>query len=134
MQSTGVLGAVGLAGCLGGLTGGDDSDDSEEEVEEYGDVDEDAIVVDYWELFSGGDGEVMGNLVDEFNETHDEVQIQGQRVPWDEYYDRFFTSLSGGNPPVRSASSSSYSSSGTSRMIWRRPLASTGSLLCASTR
>ncbi|EMA59587.1 extracellular solute-binding protein family 1 [Halorubrum lipolyticum DSM 21995] len=41
----------------------------------------------------------MKTLVDRFNEEHDSIQIERQRQPFDEYYDKLFTSMTGGDAP-----------------------------------
>ena len=84
LQASGVAGISGLAGC-GGILGG-------------GDADEDSV--EYWTLFGGGDGSTMEAMVDEINESDDhDLHIDRQRVPFDEYYDRLFTSLTGDQKP-----------------------------------
>lgn len=58
--------------------------------------------LNYWTLFGGGDGEVMAAMIDQFNEERpvgEDVSINRQRTPWDEHYDRLFTSMTGGDPP-----------------------------------
>lgn len=41
----------------------------------------------------------MKNLVDEFNKTHDDIYVDRQRIPWDQYYTKFYTSLTSRTPP-----------------------------------
>ena len=84
LQAAGAAGAVGVSGCLGLFGGGGDGG---------GDGD-----VEYWTLFGGGDGETMKAMVDEINEGH-EFTVNRQRVPFDEYYDRLYTSMTGGETP-----------------------------------
>lgn len=83
LQSTGAIGAAGLAGCTG-LMGGSQQDG-----------------VEYWTLFTGGDGNAMEGMVTEINESddHDDLHINRQRVPHDEYYDRLYTALTGDEYP-----------------------------------
>ncbi len=89
IRTIGVGGAVGLAGCLGGLGGGGGGG---------GGSGGGSGKIEYWTLFGGGDGDAMEKMVDQFNEEHD-VQINRQRLPWDQYYDKLYTALTGGNPP-----------------------------------
>lgn len=81
LRAVGAAGLAGLAGCTGFLGKSQDG-------------------IAYWTLFGGGDGDVMEALVDEINESDEhELQINRQRVPWDEHYGRLYTSMVGGNPP-----------------------------------
>lgn len=79
LRAAGTVGLAGLAGCTGFVGGSSDG-------------------LEYWTLFSGGDGEVMKSMVNDINNNHD-FQINRQRVPWDEHYRRLYTSMVGGNPP-----------------------------------
>ena len=86
IKVAGATGIAGLAGCAsdsGTSTGGSGG----------------TTTLQYWTLFAGGDGEAMKGLVDQFNEEHDDIQIQRQRQPFDEYYDKLFTSMTGGDAP-----------------------------------
>lgn len=92
MKVAGAAGIAGLAGCTGG---GDGSSDGATAGGGSGGT----TTLQYWTLFSGGDGEAMKSLVDQFNEEHDSIQIERQRQPFAEYYDKLFTSMTGGNAP-----------------------------------
>ena len=83
MKVAGAAGIAGLAGCSGGGSSGGSSGGT----------------VTFWTLFSGGDGEAMKSLVDQFNEEHDDIQIERERQPFDQYYDKLFTSMTGGDAP-----------------------------------
>lgn len=83
----GVGGVSALAGCMGGGGGGGN---------ESGETDPNSV--DFWTLFGGGDGDAMEAMVDEYNQQSD-VEVNRQRQPWDEYYDKLYTALTGGNPP-----------------------------------
>jgi multiple sugar transport system substrate-binding protein len=54
--------------------------------------------VTYWTLFGGGDGETMKSMVGSVNDETN-LQVNRQRVPFGEYYDRLYTSLTGGEAP-----------------------------------
>jgi len=85
LQAAGVTTAVGLTGCtgfFGGGGGGGGGDDG----------------VQYWTLFGGGDGETMKNMVNTAKDEHD-LDVSRQRQPFDDYYDKLFTSLTGGQAP-----------------------------------
>lgn len=92
MKAAGAAGIAGLAGCTGGS--GNSSDGTT-----AGDSSGGTTTLQYWTLFAGGDGAAMKSLVDKFNEEHDSIQINRQRQPFDEYYDKLFTSMTGGNAP-----------------------------------
>ncbi|WP_152422758.1 extracellular solute-binding protein [Natrialba taiwanensis] len=82
LQMTSITGLASLAGCTGYIGASRDG-------------------VEYWTLFGGGDGTVMAAIVDEINagDSYDGLQINRQRVPWEEHYGRLYTSMVGGNPP-----------------------------------
>ena len=58
-----------------------------------------AITVEYWNLFGGGDAEFMDAIVEEFNETHDDITIDSTRLEWAEYYTKLKTATASGNGP-----------------------------------
>ena len=87
IRGVGAAGIVGLAGCSGGGGGGGGSSSG------------DTIELDYWTLFGGGDGKAMKQMVDTFNQEHDDIQIKRQRIEWSQYYGKLFTALTGGTPP-----------------------------------
>lgn len=83
LKSAGAVGAVGLAGCSSTNTiVGDVANDAE-------------TTIQYWTLFSGGDGATMKSIVDRFNEQRPlgNVRINRQRIPWDDYYTKIYTAL-----------------------------------------
>lgn len=81
LGAAGAVGLAGLAGCTGYVGSAEEG-------------------IEYWTLFGGGDGTVMEAMVDEINQTPDyDLQINRQRVPWDQHYSRLYTSMVGGNPP-----------------------------------
>ena len=92
VKLAGAAGIAGLAGCTGGDGGSGNGTSA-------GGGSGGTTTLQYWTLFSGGDGEAMKSLVDKFNEEHDSIQIKRQRQPFEEYYDKLFTSMTGGNAP-----------------------------------
>lgn len=86
LKLTGAGAATALAGCLGS------DDDSEDEVD-VGDAE-----IEYWTLFGGGDGAAMEDITSKINDSND-FTVNRQRVPWAEYYDRLFTSLTADEAP-----------------------------------
>lgn len=106
LRTTGAGTAVGLAGCIGGddsgsnTDGGSDNDGSDDGSDGNGDSDLDlsGVEVEYWTLFSGGDGDAMKSITEDINQAND-YTVNIQRIPWAEYYDRLFTALTGGEGP-----------------------------------
>lgn len=83
LSSAGAAGMVGISGCssLTGVIGGGASNAE--------------TSIQFWTLFSGGDGEAMASIVDRFNEQQPlgDVQIDRQRIPWNDYYTKLYTAL-----------------------------------------
>ncbi|WP_254546715.1 extracellular solute-binding protein [Halomarina pelagica] len=90
VATAGAAGVAGLAGCMGGNSGTKSGG---------GGGKNGTTTVEFWTLFGGGDGKAMKQMVGTFNEQHDSVQIKRQRLPWDQYYNKLYTALTGGNPP-----------------------------------
>ncbi|MFC5367135.1 ABC transporter substrate-binding protein [Salinirubrum litoreum] len=90
IKVAGATGIAGLAGCLGGGGGGGGT---------AGSSGSGTTTLQFWTLFAGGDGEAMKSMVDQFNEEHDSIQVERQRQPFAEYYDKLFTAMTGGNAP-----------------------------------
>lgn len=88
---------VGLAGCSGGGGGGGGGGNGASTGGSSGS----GMEISYWTLFTGGDGEVMVNLLDRFNKEKPlgDVTISRQRVPWEEYYNRLFTAMTSQEAP-----------------------------------
>ncbi len=99
IKAAGAAGIAGLAGCTGSGGGGDGSGGGSGNGATAGGSSGGSTTLQYWTLFAGGDGEAMKKLVNQFNEEHDSIQITRQRQPFDEYYDKLFTSMTGGNAP-----------------------------------
>lgn len=51
------------------------------------------ITLKYWGLFSGGDADFMKAMVDKFNETHSDVQVEMLNLKWEEYYTKLRTAI-----------------------------------------
>ncbi|MBP2252362.1 multiple sugar transport system substrate-binding protein [Halarchaeum solikamskense] len=92
IAAAGVTGSIALAGCMGGdgSSGGGGGSDS--------------YTITFWELFSGGEGPVMKDIVQKFNDeqpldVEEEVTINRQRTPWAQYYNKLYTALTSGSGP-----------------------------------
>lgn len=57
------------------------------------------IELDYWTLFSGGDGEAMQSMVDEWNKENPDVQVKNLPLEWAEYYTKLMTSIAANKGP-----------------------------------
>lgn len=58
------------------------------------------IQITYWNLFTGGDGDVMNGIVKEFNKEHPNIEVKPLTLEWgDPYYTKLITSVSGGTAP-----------------------------------
>jgi multiple sugar transport system substrate-binding protein len=59
----------------------------------------DVTEIVFWDLFSGSDGEVMTEIVKEFNETHSDIKVEKITQEWGEYYTKLTTSVLGNKAP-----------------------------------
>ncbi|WP_423747539.1 extracellular solute-binding protein (plasmid) [Haladaptatus sp. SPP-AMP-3] len=84
-----LLGTIGAAGSLG-LSGC-----SSRNVILGNAADASGTTIQFWTLFSGGDGATMKSIVSRFNEERPlgDVRIDRQRIPWDDYYTKLYTAL-----------------------------------------
>lgn len=53
--------------------------------------------ITYWNLFTGGDGFIMGEMVKEFNRTHPSIKVEALTIKWEEYYTKLMTALAAKN-------------------------------------
>ncbi|HLS61902.1 MAG TPA: ABC transporter substrate-binding protein [Ruania sp.] len=86
-------GAV-LAGCSGGGSGGNAATGGGGES-----YDGAAVELAFWNGFTGGDGPVMQDLVDEFNAEHENITVKTTVIEWDDFYSRLPAALSSGDGP-----------------------------------
>ena len=57
------------------------------------------IQLDYWTLFSGGDGDFMQSMVDQWNKDNPDVQVKNLKLEWGEYYTKVMTSVAADKGP-----------------------------------
>ncbi|HZG14644.1 MAG TPA: ABC transporter substrate-binding protein [Candidatus Bathyarchaeia archaeon] len=57
------------------------------------------VVLNFWTLFEGGDGEFMQQMIDQFNQEHPDIQVKNTKLAWAEYYTKLITAVSSGNGP-----------------------------------
>ncbi len=106
--------AVGMmAGCGGSGSSSNESKETENKKEEKAktDINEDGTVnnpesvkVDenklvFWSLFSGGDGEFMDQVIEEYNSGSPTKEVQSIMLVWDDYYTKLQTAVAAGKGP-----------------------------------
>lgn len=52
-----------------------------------------------WDLFSGGDGDFMKQMIDEYNKSQSEVEVETVTLEWAEYYTKLVTAVAAGKGP-----------------------------------
>lgn len=57
------------------------------------------IQLNYWTPFSGGDNLFMTEMVDQFNQEHEDIQVIQMNSRLDDYYSRLRTAILSGNAP-----------------------------------
>lgn len=97
IKSLGAASLVSLAGCSGG-DGGDGTSGSDGGTTGSS-GDSGAVEIEFWEYFGGTEQDEITALVDEFNETHDDITVNMSNVPFDEFFDSLFTGVASGNAP-----------------------------------
>ena len=78
-------GALVLSGCGGGSGAGGPAAEVGEFTGEYDGPD---VTLSYWNGFTGGDGPFMQDLVDQFNEEHDNIKVKSNTIQWADFYQR----------------------------------------------
>ena len=57
------------------------------------------IHINFWSLFTGGDGEFFDAMVQEFNRTHPDIIMQTDTVKHTDYYTKLITALTAKTAP-----------------------------------
>ena len=58
------------------------------------------VEIDFWSLFTGGDGQIMNEIVARFNEEHPNIKVTHTILDWgDPYYSKLITSTVAGRRP-----------------------------------
>lgn len=57
------------------------------------------VEIEYWNLFTGGDGEFMDELVERFNEEHSDIHVNSTTLEWNDYYTGLLTGVASGEGP-----------------------------------
>ncbi|MDQ0257241.1 multiple sugar transport system substrate-binding protein [Evansella vedderi] len=80
-----------------GNAGGDGDDTT---TETPGDVGEAEITLEFWNGFTGPDGEDIAKIIADFNEKYEgEIVIRSQTMPWANFYDQYRTVVTAGEAP-----------------------------------
>lgn len=99
-RSRGRLALVGVATTaaliLAGCSGGGGQTTAEDFTGEYTGPD---VTLDFWNGFTGGDGPFMQDLVDQFNEEHDNITVESNTQQWADFYQRLPAAVTAGEGP-----------------------------------
>ena len=57
------------------------------------------VTIEYWNGFTGGDGPYMRAMVDEFNETHENITVESNTLGWTDFYQRIVAAVHAGQGP-----------------------------------
>ena len=57
------------------------------------------VTIEYWNGFTGGDGPYMRAMVDQFNETHDNITVKSNTLGWTDFYQRIVAAVHAGQGP-----------------------------------
>lgn len=82
LAAAGALVAVGVSGCA---PSGDSSDG--------------VVTLTYWSGFTGGDKQAYEDLIQKFNDEHDDIQIDYVLQPWDSIAQKLPTAIASGSGP-----------------------------------
>lgn len=92
-----VLAVSGCAGSGNGVTTAEGTENrSQVQNTEAG---EDTGALTFWSLFTGGDGEFMDTIIDEYNKTSPTQEVKSITMVWDDYYTKLQTSVAADKGP-----------------------------------
>jgi multiple sugar transport system substrate-binding protein len=66
---------------------------------ETGAVAQETTTIDYWTFWADRWGEFQGTIVDQYNQSQDDIHVEILIVPWGELATKLLTSVAAGNPP-----------------------------------
>ncbi|MDQ3530102.1 MAG: extracellular solute-binding protein, partial [Actinomycetota bacterium] len=99
--SAGAGAGVALAACGGGgsapVPGGAEQEGAA--VASGGEYSGPAVELAFWNGFTGADGPVMGDLVEQFNSEHDNIAVAQNTQQWADFYASVPTAVTSGNGP-----------------------------------
>lgn len=91
---------AGLAGCSGGSQSGSGAvADQSQAAGETGNTAEKTKIT-FWAPFSGGDGDVMTAMVDEFNEQSADIEVEFMIFKGEEYYTKLLAAMTSDSAPT----------------------------------
>lgn len=64
-----------------------------------GEYDGPDVTLSYWNGFTGGDGPFMQQMVDQFNEEHDNITVESNTMQWADFYQRLPAAVTAGEGP-----------------------------------
>ncbi|MGY1806909.1 ABC transporter substrate-binding protein [Blastococcus sp. SYSU D00669] len=97
--AAGFAGALVVSGCGGGQGpggGGAAADGLGDFTETY---DGEQVTLSYWNGFTGGDGPFMEDLVQQFNEEHENIVVESNTIQWADFYQRVPAAVQAGQGP-----------------------------------
>lgn len=89
---------VALSSCGGGTTAEEAAQGGPQE-EFSGEYTGPDVELAYWNGFTGGDGPFMQDLVDQFNEEHDNIKVTPNTIQWADFYQRLPAAVNAGEGP-----------------------------------
>ncbi len=91
---------VFAAGCSGGNNPGNAGANSAENHDGTGqNTGTEPVSIMFWNMFGGGEGDFVDQIVKDFNSSQDEVVVETLRLESNEYYAKFGTALASGKGP-----------------------------------
>lgn len=88
-----------LSACSSG-SGGNTNEINENASKEPETAPGEKVTITYWNMFGGGDGVIMNNLVKKFNDEHkDQIEVKALTQDWGQFYTKLQTAVAGGNAP-----------------------------------
>lgn len=64
-----------------------------------GEYDGPDVTLSFWNGFTGGDGPFMQQMVDQFNEEHDNIKVESNTQQWADFYQRLPAAVTAGEGP-----------------------------------
>ena len=88
-----------LSACSSG-NGGKTDTTNESASNDPGTAPGEKVTITYWNMFGGGDGVIMNNLVKKFNDEHKgKIEVKALTQDWGQFYTKLQTAVAGGNAP-----------------------------------
>lgn len=98
--ATAAAAAVVLAACGGGQTPEEAAGGGGEQAAEFtGEYTGPNVELSYWNGFTGGDGPFMQDMVDRFNEEHENIEVVPNTMDWADFYQRVTAAVNAGEGP-----------------------------------